>query len=519
MFDYSVYNDEELIREYRQTKNQQIMAILFTRYADIGFRTAMRFVRNQADAEDILQTTYIHFLQNLDLFREGTTIRPWLMKMIVNTCKNKLIEEKRRQKRHDKVASERLVKHDSETQKSELVNENNELKEVLRKNVDLLPEKYRSPIWLVLFEEVSYSEVATVLELPEKTIRTQVARGLEKLRQALSSYGSVLSISAISELIKETTLEKAPSSINQLINSPEIYQIASNSAKKNTLNQGHSSFYSFKVVTIIGVTTIMAIFSFINVRNTNEWKALTDGSKQISQESKEKTPMHLSIDFNQKSDVDPYLFLGNYNYLATGGLGNSGSIEISKKLILRLPVKNAQLPLKVTYRMNLVNRDKISGYSFMTWDQWEKMSVIHELSKAYLVESKIGDYLFKKDEDWIQTVIWITKDSIDIWSSGRRINLYLFDQKGNNNYIYLYLIDEFKIDNFLIESVDKSIVPDISKFLKINEEVYRNSKEKITIIKEYFPEIKDDKIIPRHHKFNSQTEAEVINEIKNMVNE
>lgn len=516
--DYSVCNDEELIREYQSTHNQQIMAILFTRYTDIGFRTAMRFVRNQADAEDILQTTYIHFLQNIGMFREGITIRPWLMKMIVNTCKNKLIEEKRRQKRQEKVASERFVQHVPEAQNSKLESEKVELKELLRKNVDLLPEKYRSPIWLVLFEEVSYSEVATVLELPEKTIRTQVARGLEKLRQALSSYGSILSISAILDLIKETTLEKAPSSVNHLISSPEIYQLAVNSAKQTSLVTLHNPYYSFKFIAIVGIATVIGIFSFLFIRNNfiskTPIKAMT-----LKKEFSEQIPMHLSLDFNRKSDIAPYEFLGSYNYLSNGGLDNSGCIEITDQLFFRFSVENIKLPLKMTYRLNLVSREKIAGYSLVTWGHWEKISLINGMSKIEMKNGEIGKYLFTQDEDWFYVTIWITENSIDIWGSGSRRDVYLYEHNDANKYLYLHLIDESKIDNLLIESVEKVSVPDVSFFQKINEEIYRESKEEITLISKYFPQSTKEGMMPKHRRFGPHSEKEFIDVIKNTIKE
>ena len=520
MVDYSVCNDEELIREYRSTQNQQIMAILFTRYADIGFRTAMRFVRNQADAEDILQTTYIHFLQNLDLFREGITIRPWLMKMIVNTCKNKLIEEKRRQKRKEKVASERFVQQVPETQNSELESEKAELKELLRKNVDLLPEKYRSPIWLVLFEEVSYSEVATVLELPEKTIRTQVSRGLEKLRQALSSYGSLLSIATISELIKETTLEKAPSSINHLISSPEIYQLALNSAKQNSLTTVQNSFYSLKVAIIVGIATVIAIISFLYVRNTNISETQTTKTMNLAKDTKEKNPMHLALDFNQETDIAPYEFLGTYNYLVKGGIKDSGCIEVSKtKLILRFSIDNITFPLKLTYLSNtkIFKGKKVSG-TLMSWSSWSKMSMIYDVSKPKLVPFSNGEsYPFENDEDWEDNTIWITKNSIDIWCFGKRMNLYIIKHNENDKFMYLYLLNHTKIDDLKIETVDENLIPDISNFIKINEEVLKGPYQEISSIKKYLSIYDKNDLDPKLQQFKSFNEIELLDAMKYMV--
>ena len=153
--------DEELLRQYQLDKNPHCLNIIFSRYIDVGFRTAMGYMRNTSDAEDVLQLSFIQFLNNLHSFREGsTTIKPWLMKMIVNTSINKLKEEKRRSKRQQSVASERFMEYNQQENNPEDSSETELLKQKIKKMVDDLPEKYRSPICLVLYEGFSYPEVS-----------------------------------------------------------------------------------------------------------------------------------------------------------------------------------------------------------------------------------------------------------------------------------------------------------------------------------------------------------------------
>lgn len=518
MLDYTAWNDEELIREYRATQNQQIMAILFTRYADVGFRTAMRFMKNQADAEDVLQMSYIHFIQNLDLFREGITIRPWLMKMIVNTCKNKLIEEKRRQNRQNKIASERFEKNTNESSVENANSENAELKVKLRQGVDMLPEKYRSPLWLVMFEEISYSEVAEVLELPEKTIRTQVARGLERLRKNLASLGAVLSITSISDLIKNTTLEKAPTSVNSIVNSPEIYRLAASSKTKilkYSTKTTHFSAFHFLSLSLGALLVILFYLNIKPIHSDNDVSEKTIPTK-ANQVTKAK-PYHLSLNFNQKNDLKPFEYLGSYENLEVGGIDNSGCIEISKKLILRIPIENDQLPLKISFRRNFkYDKEGIVGLSWLTWGEWDRMSILDDDTPIRNLIASPGKYVFEKDQDWEIVTFTITKDFIDVWNDYGRINLYLMELKGENKYLYLNIVDRSKIDNFKIETIQVSSLPDISLLQKINSEVYLTSKEEITSIKKYFPESQKVKI--NHQKFKASAENDLIIYMKNMVN-
>lgn len=522
MTDYTAWNDEELIREYRVSQNQQLMAVLFTRYADVGFRTAMRFMKNQADAEDVLQMSYIHFIQNLDLFREGITIRPWLMKMIVNTCKNKLIEEKRRQNRQNKIASARFEKNTVEAS-TEIVNSDNaELKVKLRQSVDMLPEKYRSPVWLVMFEEISYAEVAEVLGLPEKTIRTQVARGLEKLRQTLSSYGSALSVVAISDLIRNTSLEKAPDSTYELINSPELFKKLNSPIKELTL-KSNKVFFSVHKVAIISLALLSVIGGYFLFQKKSESIIVKNEAlnpKVVNGQIKEEqNNLPIELDFNKKDLESPYVFMGDYKYLENGGLGNSGCIEISNGLILKIPIDPKQLPIKVTYRANILvaNTKNLNG-SMITWPSWDKMSLIWDVSKAKNIPYNVnGKYFFEKDEDWEDVTFWITNESIDIWCFGKRMNLYLLDRNDTDNKIYIYFLNKIKLDNMKIESIDKSLLPDVSQYQKIYDEVKQNSTDGVVLIKKYLPALEKENLNPKLEIVPKHSETEVLEFMKSLL--
>lgn len=259
MKDYSDKTDEELLREYHLEKNPHFLNIIFSRYTDVGFRTALRYMRNQSDAEDVLQLAFIQFLQNLHHFREGsTTVKPWLMKMIVNASICKLREEKQRTHRQQKVASQKFSQEQQEVPSIETSKDKEELKQKIQTCVSSLPEKYRSPIWLILYEGFSYPEVASVLALPEKTVRTQVARGIDRLRQILGSYGSVLSIDAMLVLIAESKLEAAPSGLKAIINAPEFYQSAST---KVINSASHSSRLFVKANTSVSLVSFKALIA------------------------------------------------------------------------------------------------------------------------------------------------------------------------------------------------------------------------------------------------------------------
>lgn len=437
------------------------------------------------------------------------------MKMIVNTCKNKIIEEKRRQKRQEKIATVRLNQFDAGDFKS-IDTEKSELIERLKKNIESLPEKYRAPIWLVLFENIPYAEASLVLSLPEKTIRTQVARGLERLRQAMSTFGSTFSVIALSELIKEVKLEKSPQSIYEMIHSPKTFQLAENMPRLPTASRSSQFLSSLKIIAVIGATIIISIIAL------NYFDFFKSNLEVINKEQVKVTkpvPLNLALDFDKKDAILPYLHLGKFHFLEKGGLNKSGCIEISKtKLILKFSVKNVQFPLKLTYRSNtkILKDENLSG-TLIGWSSWSKMSMLYDFSKPKLVPFSNGEsYPFELDKDWEDNVVWITKNTIDIWCFGKRMNLYILDHNENDDELFLYVLNNTKIDNLTLESIDPSLVPDVSSFIKINDEVSKSTSEEIISIKKYFNNLEDD-INPKLQQYKSMNEDELLNAMKIMI--
>lgn len=520
MVDYSEWNDEKLLKEYRQGNDPRIVEILFTRYADVGFRVAMRFMHNEADAEDILQSAFIQFLRDLHQFREGVSVKPWLMKMIVNNCKDKFKEEKRRIRREQKVISERFLQKPPESSEVHLEDNNTELQKKLRQSVDALPEKYRSPVWLVLYEEFSYREVASVLALPEKTIRTQVARGLEKLREKLESFGSMLSLTLIVEQITSSPLETAPVTIKQFIQSEKLHSIANSQSLNSTrkIATTKTSFSSWFLLT--SSVAILLVIGFLYFKKEKKLPENIIVPKMISNMEVEKKPTFIHLNFNQKDEMAPFYFMGEYNYLEKGGIDDTGCIEIPKGFAIKIPVENLKLPLKISCRSDLKwNGDPgIVGYTMLVWEYWEKMGHFFNVSPYIRLPVKIGTYLSENSESkqWSTEIFWVTKNSIDSWHYNTRRNLYIVNQPEKAKYLYLgFYSSTIKIDEMVIETVNDSQIPDISHFQKVYEEIIKSPTNEENILKDFFKEKEFLNMKPKFIIYTKPTKEAVINDIKN----
>lgn len=492
---YSEMTDEELLREYKKERDPYFLNIIFTRYSDVGYRTALRYMRNPSDAEDVLQLGFIQFLQNVHTFREGTeTVKPWLMKMIVNASICKLREEKQRTHRQQKVASQRNATYEQNQDQSDTTQDKEDLKKKILSCVDSLPDKYRSPICLVLYEGFSYPEVASVLDLPEKTVRTQVSRGLEKLRSLLGTFGSALSITMITELISESDLVAAPPSVKTMIDSKSLYHESNFQANSSSPTKAYAS--SFKLQVLASAIAFLVIASFVYVKFLSKNFGFNIKNEKI----------HLFLNFNKPMEKIPYQYMGQFKYLENGGLQKSGSIEILTNLILRLPIKKEELPLKISFRWNVktVTAANRGDPLLICWEKWDRIGRFYNLGKGInYVDEIVNEYLIDNDEDWPKEVVWVTENSVDYWINDQRNDVDILNGPNNSSDLFIRLPGNIKIEDLLIETVGLSQIPDVSKLVSINETIYKTTTQKETALDKHLLEEGSPARKPMHKKIES----------------
>jgi RNA polymerase sigma-70 factor, ECF subfamily len=154
---------------------------------DSLYRTALRLTRVPADAEDLVQETYLKAFRAADSFEPGTNLRAWLFTILHNTARNRVRDRLREPVTTDSEAVERAADWPSqrgETPESLLVRET--LGPVLQAAIDDLPETFRQAVWLRDVEEFSYAEIASMLEIPQGTVMSRISRGRRMLFERLN---------------------------------------------------------------------------------------------------------------------------------------------------------------------------------------------------------------------------------------------------------------------------------------------------------------------------------------------
>ena len=155
---------------------------------DSLYRTALRLTRIPADAEDLVQETYLKAFRAADQFEPGTNLRAWLFTILHNTARNRARDLARESVTVDSELIERAADLSPagpvDTPESLLLRDT--LAPELQAAIDELPEAFRQAVWLRDVEEFSYAEIADVLNIPPGTVMSRISRGRRMLFDRLN---------------------------------------------------------------------------------------------------------------------------------------------------------------------------------------------------------------------------------------------------------------------------------------------------------------------------------------------
>jgi RNA polymerase sigma-70 factor (ECF subfamily) len=154
------------------------------------YRLARATLRNDADAEDALQEAYLLAFRKLDRFRGESTLATWLSRLVLNECIGRL----RRSARRDNVVPMVAAPADTEldtmaisaTEAPDDAAQRGEMRTLLERKLDALPQDFRTVFVLRSVEELSVEETAALLGLPGATVRSRHFRARSLLRESLA---------------------------------------------------------------------------------------------------------------------------------------------------------------------------------------------------------------------------------------------------------------------------------------------------------------------------------------------
>jgi len=175
--------------------DQADFAELAMPYMSALYSAALRMTRNPADAEDLVQETYLRAYRGFGGFREGTNLKAWLYKILTNTYINMYRARKRRPEQvelddgEDFYLFRRLggleAVEASRSAESEILDKIPEA--VVKEAVEALPDTFRMAVLLADVEGFSYKEIADIMDVPIGTVMSRLHRGRKRLQKRLWS--------------------------------------------------------------------------------------------------------------------------------------------------------------------------------------------------------------------------------------------------------------------------------------------------------------------------------------------
>jgi len=187
-------------------------------YMDALYSAALRMTRNPADAEDVVQETYLRAYRGFGGFKEGTNLKAWLYKILTNTFINTYRAKKRRPEETEFDDVDEFAMYGrmrgleaanaGRTPETEVLEQMPD--EVVKEALESLPEQFRMAVLLADVEGFSYKEIADIMEVPIGTVMSRLHRGRKQLRDRLSEFARDRGL--LPDAPSDSTPEPAPTS-------------------------------------------------------------------------------------------------------------------------------------------------------------------------------------------------------------------------------------------------------------------------------------------------------------------
>lgn len=177
-----------------KTGNEAAYEALIQRYQQPVYNLVYRLMDDPADCNDVVQEVFLKVFRNVGAFRGNSSLKTWIYRIAVNEAYN----QRRWFSRHRKKEIGLEVEEEGSLNLSEVLSDpcrsafeqvaNQETRALVEQSLTEIPSVFRAAVILRDMEEMSYDEIADVLDVSLGTVKSRILRGRDSLRKALTSH-------------------------------------------------------------------------------------------------------------------------------------------------------------------------------------------------------------------------------------------------------------------------------------------------------------------------------------------
>jgi RNA polymerase sigma-70 factor, ECF subfamily len=463
-------DDDSLMKRYVETSDREALGTLFLRHASGAYTTALRVCRNQADAEDAVQSAFVYIMQNAANYRGGNpfAMKTWIARIVIGAVKNKIRSEVRRRTREEEVVqdsedvalpAESLRDHDP-----------NELTGEVYAALNTLPEHYRLPIVLHHCEGMSLKETAETLQVSPNTLSMQLARGMKIMRRTLAAGGVMANSTSILAALPLLPSENAPApllnsigeilaGVGRFLEAAAATEATAASLKPAVVSMGTS----LKLIIVVGLIALATVGTLmIWERGGGNSPVSVVSPIHTATEPGGGTNVYYRWDFNTlEIPKDLKLAVGSWRCLPTGGPDGSGCLETEQEpIMVGIDIPIEKLPIRVTCDLcSPLPLSKAGSGSALYWRYYNPCAVITGIGDNPLRSVQLD----AETTPWSHIETYVSENHTDRWANGYRVQVS-FGERMPGSKLCLYVDSRIRIDNLEIRSVREDVVPDVNQY-------------------------------------------------------
>lgn len=184
--------DSVLIDQYLQG-NVSAFNTLVWRWEKPMYHFIHRTIGNEDTAKDLCQTLFIKMFRDLKKLRDPEKLKPWLYQIALNLCRDEMRRRKRQRffyidsSYNDESANSVRNIPDDKVKSPDDVLENSQIGDILKKSLMAIPVEQRTIIVMKQYQDLKFSEISDILNIPVNTVKSRLYYGLKALRKILEA--------------------------------------------------------------------------------------------------------------------------------------------------------------------------------------------------------------------------------------------------------------------------------------------------------------------------------------------